>query len=59
MENKRNQSKPEAVCLTSKNNESKRVSVLQPNRRLREVAGTRNDDAKGIVECPRIGHDCC
>lgn len=48
MENKKKQSK-----------ENNSVSVLQPNRRLRKVAGTRNDDPKGIVECPEIGHDCC
>lgn len=40
-----------------KTNKSK--SVLQPNELLKKVAGTRNEDAKGIVECPQIGHDCC
>lgn len=43
----------------SRVNKSKSKSVLKPNSRIKKSTKIANADAKGIVQGPGIGHDCC
>ncbi len=38
---------------------SKSKSVLKPNSSIKKSTKIANADAKGIVQGPGIGHDCC
>lgn len=54
MTSKKSESKPKTSAK-----ETKSKSVLKPNSSIKKSTKIANADAKGIVQGPGIGHDCC